>query len=118
MLLATDMSPQYNHHILINLAANQVVSVQLARLWLACSKVGHTVTVHDSIGTGRALELYWQKDNLRGYMVAELSNLPSCYSDLHQNRHFSRNVQTVSGAHTASCSAGAVILPGGNAAVA
>jgi hypothetical protein len=118
MLLATDMSALYKHHVLTHLAANRVVSVQFAGLWLACSKVGHTVTGHDSTGTGRALELDWQKDNLRECIMAELSNLPSCYSDLHQTRHFSRNVQTVFGAHTASCSAGAVILPGGNAAVA
>jgi hypothetical protein len=65
MPLATDMSALYNHHVLIHLAANRVGSVQLARLWLACSKVGHTVIVHGNIGKGRALELEWQKDNLR-----------------------------------------------------
>jgi hypothetical protein len=66
---------------------------------------------------GKALELNFQKDYLRKDFLAELSNIPPGYTDLHahQTQHFSRNVQTGSGFHTAYCSAGAVILPGDKA---
>jgi hypothetical protein len=69
---------------------------------------------------GKALELNFQKDYFRKDFPAELSNIPSCYTDLpaHQTQRFSRNVQTGSGAHTAYCSAGTVILPGDKAAEA